>query len=206
MVKRKAQATAKHSSSDAVSTIIPNALYLGPASSASSSTFLTSNSINHVLSIGITPSPKVDGVTYHRLSLNDNISSSINSVVDAAIEIIDSALASNKGRGRILVHCSAGVSRSPTIVTGYLMKRRNMSLKAALGSVVQARHQVSPNSGFLGQLKELETDIFGKSTLDVDELPRREADRLALFSGDEKASEGTADGTAASASETQTKD
>lgn len=40
------------------------------------------------------------------------------------------------------------------------------------------------------QLKELEVEITGVSTLEVDELPRREADRLALFSvGDEGVAE-----------------
>ncbi|KIM48479.1 hypothetical protein M413DRAFT_62827 [Hebeloma cylindrosporum] len=168
---------------DAVSVIIPSALYLGPCSSASSIPFLTSNSINHVLSIGSTPSPRVDDVTYHRLGLKDSTSSSIASTIDSAIEVIDNALGSNKGRGRILVHCSAGVSRSPTVVVGYLMKKRGMSPKVALGYVVRARPQVSPNPGFLEQLKAMEEGLYGGvSTLEVDELQRREVDRLALFS------------------------
>lgn len=62
------------------------------------------------------------------------------------------------------------------------MKERGMSLRAALGHVLSARPQASPNSGFLQQLKELEKELTGFSTLeDVEELPRREADRLALF-------------------------
>ena len=56
---------------------------------------------------------KVDGVTYHRLSLSDSVLSSVSKITDAACEIIDGAIASNKGRGKILVHCSAGISRSP---------------------------------------------------------------------------------------------
>lgn len=161
--------------------ILANTLYLGPCSAASSTPFLTSQSITHVLSIGSTPSEKVDNVAYQRLGLSDSRTSSLGSTLDSAIEIIDAALESNKGTGRILVHCSAGISRSPTIVTGYLMKRSGMSLKEALGCVVRARPQVSPNSGFLRQLKELELGLRGEPTLEVDELPRREGDRLALF-------------------------
>lgn len=56
-----------------------------------------------------------------------------------------------------------------------------MSLKSALGLIIRARSQVSPNPGFLSQLKELEVTLFGSSTLDIDDLPRREIDRLALF-------------------------
>jgi len=75
------------------------------------------------------------------------------------------------------------------IVAAYLMKRRNMSLKAALKQIVLVRPQVSPNPGFLLQLKELEMELYGKLTLDVDEFPKREKDRLALFSEENTAAE-----------------
>lgn len=178
--------------SDSASVILPSSLYLGPCSSASSPSFLNSNSINNVLSIGITPSPKVDGVTYHRLGLKDAIRSSVKTTIESAIKTIGDALKSNKGRGRILVHCSAGVSRSPTIVVAYLMKHRNMSLRTALGHVVRIRPQVSPNPGFIEQLKDMEMELYKVSTLiGVDELPRREVDRIALFNQVDKPDEST---------------
>jgi atypical dual specificity phosphatase len=139
------------------------------------------NSITHVLSIGASPTTKVDGVTYHRLSLNDTVSSSITKVTDAACEIIDRAIASKKGTGRILVHCSAGISRSPMIVAAYLMKQKGMTLKAALRQIIHLRPQISPNAGFLEQLKEMEMELYGSNSLEVEELPKREKDRLALF-------------------------
>jgi len=127
-------------------------------------------------------------VTYHRLSISDTTSSPISKIVDAACKIIDSAIASSSkkgaGSGKILVHCSAGISRSPTVVAAYLMKRKGMTLKAALGQIIRVRPQVSPNTGFLRQLKEMEMELFGTvvSSLEgVDELPKREKDRLALF-------------------------
>lgn len=171
----------KTTSQPAVSLVLPPSIYLGPCSAASSKTFLTANSVSHVLSVGASPSAKVDGVTYHRISLSDSPSSSITKVCDSACTIIDAALKSNNGAGKILIHCSAGISRSPMVVAAYLMKRRDMSLKAALKQILQVRPQVSPNPGFLQQLKELEMELFGVVSLDVDELPKREKDRLALF-------------------------
>ncbi|KAF9498175.1 phosphatases II [Pleurotus eryngii] len=171
-------------SSDAVSLVLSPSLYLGPCSAASSKPFLTSNAITHVLSIGTTPAATVESVAYHRLSLTDSATSSIEKIVDSACDIIDSALASKNpkgGQGKILVHCSAGISRSPTVVAAYLMKRRGMSLKEALGRIVRVRPQISPNAGFLRQLKELEVELFNTASLEVDELPKQKKDRIALF-------------------------
>jgi atypical dual specificity phosphatase len=167
-----------------VSLVLPS-LYLGPCSAASSKQFITSNSITDVLSIGANPAQgeRVNGVGYYRLSANDSTTFSISTTVSAGCEIIDSVIRT-KRNGKILVHCSAGISRSPTVVAAYLMKHEGMTLKAALGHIVRVRPQVSPNAGFLKQLKEMEMELFGTavSSLDgVDELPRREKDRLALF-------------------------
>jgi atypical dual specificity phosphatase len=126
----------------------------------------------------------VDGVTYHRLSLSDSVSSSISKITDAACEIIDGAIAPKKNGatgGRILVHCSAGISRSPMVVAAYLMKRKGMTLRAALGQIIRVRPQISPNAGFLRQLREMEVELYGSCSLEVEELPKREKDRLALF-------------------------
>ena len=75
------------------------------------------------------------------------------------------------------------------VVAAYLMKRKGMTLKAALGQIIRARPQVSPNPGFLQQLKEMEMELFGvavSSLAGVEELPRREKDRLALFVEEER--------------------
>ncbi|KAL4257524.1 Protein-tyrosine phosphatase-like protein [Pleurotus pulmonarius] len=171
-------------SSDAVSLVLPPSLYLGPCSAASSKPFLASNAITDVLSIGTSPAATVESVTYHRLSLTDSATSSIEKIVDSACDIIDSALVSknpNGAPGKILVHCSAGISRSPTIVAAYLMKRKGMSLKDALGCIVHVRPQISPNAGFLRQLKDMEMELFGTVSLEVEELPRQKKDRIALF-------------------------
>jgi hypothetical protein len=59
--------------------------------------------------------------------------------------------------GSVLVHCAAGVSRSATVVLGYLMARQNLSLAAALQHLKEVRPWVSPNPGFMQQLEAYET-------------------------------------------------
>jgi atypical dual specificity phosphatase len=47
-----------------------------------------------------------------------------------------------------------------------------MPLKAALGQIIRVRPQISPNVGFLQQLKEMEMELYESSSLELVELPR----------------------------------
>ncbi|PON22615.1 hypothetical protein TGAM01_v208504 [Trichoderma gamsii] len=171
----------KREKSSSTSLVFPPSIFIGPVSAASSLSLLQANSISHVLSVGTSPPSKVPGVAYHRVSVTDSPSSSIMKISGTTCDIIEAALQSNNGTGRILVHCSAGISRSPAVVAAYLMKHHGMSLRTALGQIVRARPQASPNPGFLQELKELELQLRGTLSLEADELPKREKDRLAMF-------------------------
>jgi len=60
------------------------------------------------------------------------------------------------GGGKVLVHCQAGVSRSPTLVVAYLIARYGRPLMETFQMVKQRRQIVAPNFNFLGQLLEFE--------------------------------------------------
>uniref|UniRef100_A0A8C7Y4E2 Dual specificity phosphatase 19b n=1 Tax=Oryzias sinensis TaxID=183150 RepID=A0A8C7Y4E2_9TELE len=60
--------------------------------------------------------------------------------------------------GVVLVHCNAGVSRSPSVVIGYLMIREGLSFDDAFSQVKQARPSSRPNSGFYQQLQNFECE------------------------------------------------
>eukprot|EP01126_Amoeba_proteus_P048340 TRINITY_DN5582_c0_g1_i4.p1 TRINITY_DN5582_c0_g1~~TRINITY_DN5582_c0_g1_i4.p1 ORF type:complete len:114 (+),score=14.84 TRINITY_DN5582_c0_g1_i4:771-1112(+) len=54
---------------------------------------------------------------------------------------------------KVLVHCSGGVSRSPSVVIAYLMALNGMSYGEAHAEVKRKRNGVKPNPTFQNQLK-----------------------------------------------------
>ncbi|KAG2359396.1 protein-tyrosine phosphatase-like protein [Suillus spraguei] len=145
------QSLRMHSRRNTAVLVVPPYVFLGPYTSASRS-FIDSAGITHIISIGRAPvCPDHPHVQYHCLQLLDKDMSSIHTVIDRA--------------NQVLVHCVAGVSRSPTIIAAYLISRCSMSLKDALGLLVRARSVVCPRPGFIAQLKDLEISDKGKGTL-----------------------------------------
>lgn len=65
--------------------------------------------------------------------------------------------------GKILVHCEAGISRSPTICMAYLMKTKRLRLDEAFDYIKQRRSLISPNFGFMGQLLQYESEILSST-------------------------------------------
>ena len=66
-------------------------------------------------------------------------------------------------RGRVLVHCQAGISRSATICLAYLMMKKRVRLEEAFEFVKQRRSIISPNFSFMGQLLQFESQVLATS-------------------------------------------
>lgn len=58
--------------------------------------------------------------------------------------------------GPVLVHCSQGVSRAPSLCIYYLMTRRRMSLRVAYDLVREKRPVIVPSIGFFSGLAALD--------------------------------------------------
>ena len=67
---------------------------------------------------------------------------------------------------QVLIHCQAGVSRSPTIAAMYLMRKYSLTSAQALERLREKRRHslVMPNAGFLRQL-----DLFHRMNYRIDE-------------------------------------
>jgi protein-tyrosine phosphatase len=107
-------------------------------------------------------------VEWHKLILMDTDEEEIYDYFNQVDAILRRGLREGK---RILVHCAAGRSRSPTLVIAHLMMEHNWTRKEAIEFVSRKRMIIEPNDGFMNQLKSLEVwmNIHRKSKSDEKE-------------------------------------
>lgn len=110
------------------------------------------------------PTVPLDGVEFVKIHVSDTPASNLEVHLDAIADKIEEV----RGRGgRVLVHCVAGVSRSPAFVLAYLIKYLNMSLRQAFFHVRSVRPNVRPNAGFFSQLIEFERRLRGCTSVSL---------------------------------------
>lgn len=135
--------------------IIPG-LYLSSQDPAVCNDLLKKYEIRHILSIGVNISEKYDDIQYHTCDLLDLPETNIIPSIKKCVDIIHANRKEN-----ILVHCNAGVSRSPSIVIAYLMIVMKLSYDESYDTVKRARSCIRPNDGFVKQLRSIEnTTVF----------------------------------------------
>ena len=72
-----------------------------------------------------------------------------------AIEFISSVV----DGGKIVIHCSQGVSRAPALLASYLIWKYGYSVDNTIRLIQKRRKVVDPNIGFIMQLKEWEIHL-----------------------------------------------
>ena len=77
-----------------------------------------------------------------------------------ALDFVAEALS----KGRILIHCRCGISRSTAITLAYLMHRDRCSYEQAFSTLTAQRPICSPNSGFIIALQRWEKHLAGLSS------------------------------------------
>ncbi|XP_067303532.1 dual specificity protein phosphatase 19b [Pseudorasbora parva] len=92
-----------------------------------------------------------DLFTYKTVTMMDIPETDITSYFPECFEFIKEA---SQQDGVVLVHCNAGVSRSASVVIGFLMSQEKMSFDEAFSAVKTARPSIQPNPGFISQLKK----------------------------------------------------
>ncbi|KAK9511805.1 hypothetical protein O3M35_000397 [Rhynocoris fuscipes] len=143
-------------------------LYVGNARDARDFDLLKDLNVTRILNV--TPQATIHlngsadgyGIAYRQLPASDSTQQNIKQYFEEAFSFIEEARKSNSN---VLVHCQAGISRSPTIAIAYIMKYRGLSMIEAYKMVKNARSIISPNLNFMGQLLELEQCLRSETKL-----------------------------------------
>ena len=107
--------------------------------------------VTHVLSVarGI-PINHFCGVEYYLIEVDDWYGEDLLSHLGQCVDYIEYGM--DDCNGNVLVHCSAGVSRSPTVIVAFLMKDQNLNVFDCMDLVKKAKPNVKIRENFIRQL------------------------------------------------------
>merc|ERR1712032_16218 len=89
-----------------------------------------------------------------RVPVDDSQDEEICEFFNASNRFISEAL---QGGGVVLVHCKHGQSRSATVIASYLMSiEEGLAASSVVERLQRVRSKISPNPGFLEQLRRFE--------------------------------------------------
>ncbi|XP_026211748.1 dual specificity protein phosphatase family protein [Anabas testudineus] len=150
-----------------VDEVLPS-LYLGNVAVAQNRKTLHKLGITHVLNAAHSKQGSIgdqsfygNTCVYFGIPAEDSDHFDLSLYFKDAADFIHKAL---KSKGKVLVHCIMGVSRSATLVLAYLMLRQRLSLRDALKHVIQ-RRAIYPNRNFLSLLLKLDGQLTLKRRL-----------------------------------------
>ncbi|KAJ3561302.1 hypothetical protein NP233_g10276 [Leucocoprinus birnbaumii] len=154
--------------------ILPG-LLLGPFAASKSLETLNALHVTHIVCIrdakeAFSVRPRYpERFQYMVLDVEDNEEQNLIRLFPgySAKKFIDDAISAG---GRVLVHCNGGISLSPAFVVMFVMQHYRLDWEDALHMVQNRRYCISPNGGFLTQIKEYEA-IY-KASLAVQSFPQ----------------------------------
>ncbi|GAA6000686.1 hypothetical protein JCM10207_004609 [Rhodosporidiobolus poonsookiae] len=135
--------------------ILPG-LYVGPFQPSWKLDTLKNLGITHILCIAESREQHLfkakfpDQFVYLIQEIRDADDQNLIRIFPQAQQFIDSALIAG---GRVLVHCGDGISRSPAIVTAYVMTKTNLTHEDAFQFVQARRFCVAPRTEFVHQIE-----------------------------------------------------
>ncbi len=135
---------------------ITNKIFIGNSDSSKDYKLLSENSITDVLIVGsylheFFP----NNLNYKTIEIEDEIYEDISLYFKEAFQFIE------KCKGRILIHCFAGNSRSPSFVIAYLMQRDKQTFEKVYKFIRNKRPSVDINSGFKEILMKFDRKLKG---------------------------------------------
>lgn len=101
--------------------------------------------------------PSLFPFTFLRVPVVDESDQQIHLYFQQAILFIENALSTNNCR--VIIHCKHGQSRSATIAAAWLIQSKGLTTEESISHLKACRPKVSPNDGFIKQLKAFEENL-----------------------------------------------
>jgi hypothetical protein len=139
--------------------IIPG-VFIGSSVVASNSDLLKSYGITHLVNCASQVMSSTPGFETLEIPMNDGGDENILSHIWSTSLYIQKCL---DARGKCLIHCVEGVSRSVAVFIGYLMLSTGLDYLSSFGLTRRQRRVASPNPRFIAQLMQL-AEIVGRSS------------------------------------------
>jgi protein-tyrosine phosphatase len=133
-------------------------LFLGSKDDANNVALLKKYNITHFINLSdyVFTGPQ----SSHYDILDIIVSDSSSTCIFPVFEYTNRYISRNIRKGvNVLVFCTAGISRSSTVIIAYLIKSEKLKVAQALEKVRRIRSIVNPNRGFLRQLKKYASEI-----------------------------------------------
>ncbi|NXG31081.1 STYL1 protein, partial [Dromaius novaehollandiae] len=145
--------------------ILPAKLYMGNFKQACDRQILKDLKIKAQVNISEQPAALFAEDKLLHISVPDSPYADLFSSFPTICHFIDAQL----NYGAVLVFSSLGISRSSTVAMAYLMHSSQLSLKEAWEYVRKCKTNMRPNRGFVKQLSDWETQIYGTAITDISE-------------------------------------
>ena len=139
-----------HANSSHADEIIPG-LYVGNKHTVQS----LPSDVSAVISCRSHPQrPQIsEAIVWKSIAVPDKASTDLTQYFDEVYDFIEHATTG------VLIHCNRGISRSPSLVIAYLMKKFDVPYTAAYHYVSKKHPACNPNSSFERQLKAYEATL-----------------------------------------------
>jgi protein-tyrosine phosphatase len=143
--------------------LVSSRLFLSDSTCGLSISFLKLKKVTHILICALElPVSFPDHFEYKKLPIQDRPKFDLQPFFNDGVSFIHESLA--KG-GIVLVYCNQGISRSPSLVLGYFIKYKHLSLEVSLKYLKSVHPDTCPNKGFLKFLRKFEKKNHDQTSL-----------------------------------------
>ncbi|XP_066305281.1 dual specificity protein phosphatase 3-like isoform X8 [Branchiostoma lanceolatum] len=151
---------------DSYNVVYPD-VFLGDRSIAQDVSKLKSLGVTHVLNaahgaIDVSKEYEKVGIEYLGVPADDVPTYNLKQHFEPAAAFINNAVK----KGKVLVHCHVGYSRSPTLVAAYLMLYQELTAQESI-TLIRGKRFIGPNDGFLRQLCEFNDQLVEEGRLEL---------------------------------------